>query len=156
MAYPITTINKKLKTSQNLLLNYVKVLIGYARWQMALALGLLILVGLTEGIGLLMLVPFLHLVGFVPEASTPTGIIAIANQLFATINLSLTLPTVLCLYIGLISFRAFLVRWREVLLTEIRLGFVDHLRIRLSNAIGQANWLFLLRKRSSDITHVLT
>jgi ATP-binding cassette subfamily C protein len=156
MAAPITTINKKLKTSKNMLLNYIKALIAYARWQMALALGLLILVGLTEGIGLLMLVPFLHLVGFASEASTPTGIIAIANQLFATINLPLTLPTVLCLYIGLISFRAFLVRWREVLLTEIRLGFVDHLRIRLYKAIAQANWLFLLRKRSSDITHVLT
>ncbi len=139
-----------------MLRSYIKVLIDYAGWQMALALGLLILIGLMEGIGLLMLVPFLHLVGFAPEGSAPTGIITIANQLFEMINLPLTLPTVLCLYIGLISFQAFLVRWREVLLTEIRLGFVDHLRIRLYNAIGQANWLFLLRKRSSDLTHVLT
>jgi ATP-binding cassette, subfamily C, bacterial len=150
------TAGKAPKNRENLLLSYVKVLIGYARWQMALALGLLILVGLTEGIGLLMLVPFLHLVGFAQDGTTPTGIVTIANQLFATINLSLTLPTVLCLYIGLISFRAFLVRWREVLLTEIRLGFVDHLRIQLYQAIGRANWLFLLKKRSSDLTHVLT
>jgi hypothetical protein len=84
MAYPITTVDKKLKTSQNMLHSYVKVLIGYARWQMAL--GLLILVGLTEGIGLLMLVPFLHLVGFVQQGSTPTGIIAIANQFYAFIS----------------------------------------------------------------------
>jgi ATP-binding cassette, subfamily C, bacterial len=139
---------------ENRLLSYVKILIEYARWKMALALGLLILVGLMEGIGLLMLVPFLHLVGFAAEGST--GMIEIVKQVFEFLHLSLTLQTVLCLYIGLIAFQAFLVRWRELLLTEIQLGFVDHLRLQLYQAIGRANWLFLLRKRSSDLSHVLT
>jgi len=146
----------KLQGGTKSIKSYIKSLFNYAGYKIVVALGLLILVGLTEGVGLLLLVPFLHLVGFVAEGSTPTGIIAIAIQVFETFNLSLTLTTVLCLYIGLISFRALLVRWREVLLTDIRLGFVDYLRIRLYHVIGQANWLFLLKKRSSDIFNVLT
>lgn len=141
---------------QNMLSSYITALVEYARWRIALALGLLITVGLTEGFGLLMLVPFLHLVGFVPEGSVPTGIIAIIGQMFEAVGLSLTLPVVLCVYVGIITFRALLVRWREVLLTDIRLSFVDHLLTRLYVAIGNSNWLFLLTKRSSDLTHVLT
>ncbi len=59
-------------------------------------------------------------------------------------------------FVGLVSVRALLVRWREVLLADIRLGFVDYLRIRLYRAVGLANWLFLSRRRGSDINHVLT
>ncbi len=44
-----------------MLRRYIGVLLDYAGWRLALALGLLALVGLTEGIGLLMLVPFLGL-----------------------------------------------------------------------------------------------
>jgi nitrate/nitrite transporter NarK len=39
------TAGKAPKNRENLLLSYIKVLIGYARWQMALALGLLIATG---------------------------------------------------------------------------------------------------------------
>ena len=144
------------KNSENVLLSYVKALINYAGRKVILGLGVLMFIGLTEGIGLLMLVPFLHLVGLGPDNTPPAGIVKIVNEIFATVNLPLTLSTILGLYIGLVSFRAILIRWREVMLMEIHLGFVDHLRIRLYHAIGQANWRFLLQKRSSDLIHVLT
>ena len=138
------------------LYRYSAALVGYARWRLAIALGLLILVGVTEGIGLLLLAPLLQLVGLGQENIVTGGVIGMAQQVFAWFDLRLTLPVVLCLYTGLVGGRAVLVRWRTILLMEIRLGFVDHLRNRLYSAICRANWLFLVSRRNSDFTHVLT
>ena len=135
---------------------YSAALVGYARWRLAIALGLLLLVGVTEGIGLLLLVPLLQLVGLGQENSVTGGVTGMAQHVFAWFDLRLTLPVVLCLYMGLVGGRAVLVRWRTILLMEIRLGFVDHLRNRLYSAICRANWLFLVSRRNSDFTHVLT
>jgi ATP-binding cassette subfamily C protein len=117
---------------------------------------LLGLVGVTEGIGLLMLVPFLYLVGLGPAEASPGGLVRAAEQVFAVLHLPLTLPVVLFAYVGLVALRSVLVRWREVFLAEIQFGFVDHLRTRLYHAIGQASWLFLSKRKPSDFEHVLT
>ena len=135
---------------------YIGALVAYIRWRLLVALGLLALVGLTEGVGLLMLVPLLHLVGLSEEGESLSGVGAAAVTAFASVGLTLTLPIGLLGFVGLVILRALLVRWREVLLADIRLGFVDHLRIRLYRAIGRANWLFLSGRRGSDIIHVLT
>ena len=135
---------------------YIAALVGYARSRIVLALVLMLLLGLTEGIGLLMLVPFLHLVGLTEVGGAFTGVVAAAGQVFAALGLPLTLPVALGVFVFLIVSRAWLVRWRDMLLTEIRLGFIDHLRVRLYSAIGQANWLFLARRRGADLTHTLT
>ncbi len=139
-----------------LLYRYSTALAGYAPLRLSLALGLLILVGVTEGIGLLLLVPLLQLVGSGQENTVPGGVTGMAQQVFAWFDLRPTLPVMLGLYMGLVSGRAVLVRWRTILLMEIRLGFVDHLRNRLYSAICRANWLFLVSRRNSDFTHVLT
>ncbi|MFO1433617.1 MAG: ABC transporter ATP-binding protein [Candidatus Competibacteraceae bacterium] len=139
-----------------LLYGYSTALAGYAPLRLGLALGLLLLVSITEGIGLLLLVPLLQLVGSNQENTITGGATDMVRQAFVWFDLRLTLPVVLCLYVGLVSGRAILVRWRTILLMEIRLGFVDHLRNRLYSAICRANWLFLVSRRNSDFTHVLT
>ncbi len=117
---------------------------------------LLTLVGLTDGIGLLMLVPLLHIVGFADDQQTTSVITRFTQQFFDTINLPLTLTSVLFLYIALIIFRSVLLYKKEIVLNEIQLGFVDHIRVQLYDAIGRANWIYLSKKRTSDLTHVLT
>lgn len=144
-----------MRISSSALVQYIQAIIGFAQKRLLLALFLLVMIGLTEGVGLLMLVPFLSLLGVGQEGSTNI-IVSTTEQVFSSLNLSLTLSTVLILYIALITFRSVLIRWREILLSEIRLGFVDHLRGRLYEAIGKANWVFLSKKRTSDLTHVLT
>ncbi len=123
---------------------------------MIFAVILLVLVGLTEGIGLLMLVPLLHIVSFADDQQTTSVITRFTQQFFDAINLPLTLTSVLILYITLIIFRSLLLYQREIVLSDIQLGFVDHIRIKLYDAIGRANWIYLSKKRTSDLTHVLT
>jgi ATP-binding cassette subfamily C protein len=103
-----------------------------------------------------MLVPLLHIVGFAEDQQATSVITRLTEQLFNAINLPLTLTNVLILYITLIIFRSLLLYQRETVLNDIQLGFVDHMRVKLYDAIGRANWIFLSKKRTSDLTHVLT
>ncbi len=135
---------------------YINALVGYARLKIVVALGLMLLLGLTEGIGLLMLVPFLELVGVTSDAGAGGDSAALTRKLLGAVGLPLTLHAILCVFVGLIVLRALLARWRDILLTDIRLGFVDHLRIRLYSAIGHARWAFLSKRRTADFTHALT
>jgi ATP-binding cassette subfamily C protein len=81
---------------------------------------------------------------------------AAAVRAFATIGLPFNLPSLLGAFLVLVALRAALTRARDLELTEVRFGFVDHLRTGLYAAIGRADWLFLARMRTSDFAHVLT
>src|SRR5688572_30381599 len=133
-----------------MLRRYIVALFDYMRWQTAGALLLLLGVSLSEGIGLLMLIPFLHVLGLTAGEGAASPVADAMARAFAFIGLPLILPSLLAVFLALITLRALLTRTRDVLLTEIRLGFVDHLRTRLYEAIGRADWLFLARTRTSD------
>ena len=135
---------------------YVLALLGYMRWRAAGVFLLLLAVGLTEGLGLLALIPLLHVLGLAPDGGAASPIAAAMAGAFAAVGLPLTLPSLLGAFLALIVLRAVLTRARDLLLTEVRLGFVDHLRTRLYAAVGRADWLFLAGTRTSDFTHVLT
>ncbi len=134
---------------------YAAALARYSGRRGAGAVALLMLTGLTEGVGLLVLLPLLGLIGLASGAGG--GRIAeIFGGLFTGLGLPLTLPAVLGLFVAIVTLRAVLVRWRDVVITEIRLGFVDHLRVGLYGAIGRARWQHLAAARMSDLSHVLT
>jgi ATP-binding cassette subfamily C protein len=135
---------------------YIVALLGYMRWRAIGVFLLLLAVGLTEGIGLLALIPLLHVLGLTQEDGTSGPVSAAMIRAFAVVGLPLSLASVLGAFLALVTLRAALTRSRDVLLTGLRLGFVNHLRVRLFAAIGRADWLFLARTRTSDLNHVLT
>lgn len=72
------------------------------------------------------------------------------------VGLPVSLGVVLAVYVVVVTSRAALSRVADILLMRLRLGFVDHMRHRLYEAIGRARWDYLARERSSDFSHVLT
>lgn len=118
-------------------------------WLFALTL----LVGLTESIGLLLLVPLLVVVGAADSAGSP--IAESISQVMAHLGIPFTLVWILAIYVSLVCLRAALSYARAVLAARLRLEFVDHLRMRLFNAVAKANWLFHLERRASDISHTV-
>ncbi len=117
------------------------------------AVAVIVLTGLTDGIGLVLLVPLLQSLG--PQtgpAGTMAGTIA---RVMALAGLRPSLPSLLAVFLVLIGLRALLVRGREVTLARIRLAFVSGLRIRLYRAMAQASWPFLARSRASDLSATL-
>ena len=135
---------------------YILALFAYMRWRAVGLFLLLLAVGLTEGVGLLALIPLLHVLGLTPDGGSGSPVAAAAVRAFAAIGLPFNLPSLLGAFLVLVVFRAVLTRARDLQLTEVRFGFVDHLRTGLYAAIGRADWLFLARMRTSDFAHVLT
>ena len=125
----------------------------YAPGRTAGALTLLLLQGATEGVGLLLLVPFLELVQQGEPGTGRSAAAAVAAGAFERVGLPMTMPVVLLVFVGLVALRSLLVLCSEMLLVRITAGYVDHLRTSLFTSIGNASWAHLARKRLADATY---
>jgi ATP-binding cassette, subfamily C, bacterial len=141
-------------TKNKLFLEYLKALFNHAGIGAFFAIAVLIALGLTEGIGLLMLIPFLQLIGI--GESTPTGIVAVIGQVWNYTGLPLTLPAVLAVYVAIISVFALIQRGSTILNSKLSHAFTRKLRDDLFKAMARVQWLRFMQIRGSDINHVMT
>lgn len=125
-------------------------------WKVALAVGVMVCLGLTEGIGLLMLVPLLQLVGLDVQQGAIGRIAQILLSVFTAVGARPTLIAVLGVYVLIMSLHGLLARWQATLNLTLEHEFVASLRKRLYRAIANTTWPFFSRSRSADFTHVLT
>src|SRR5438093_11502073 len=109
---------------------------------------------LTQGFGLLLLVPILQVAG-VGEAHSG-GVGHLARSALEAVGIPLTLRWMLVAYVAIIAAAAALTAYQTVLLTHYRLVFADRLRSRLYAAIARAEWRHLLGLRQSDLLTTLT
>lgn len=138
-----------------MLTKYIKELIAFSGSRAVLTTGLFFFSGLTQGIGIVMIIPLLHTLG-IPGTGGTSGITRFIQKGFNTLGLPLNLYTVLGTYILIVSLFAVLKRTQSVLNLAVQQGFVLHLRSRLYAALTYADWQFTVRRRSSDITHAVT
>ena len=140
---------------RTLLKNYMESLYQVAGYRLLLNIVLMIVLGLMEGIGIIMLIPFLTLAGITSNGTAPhTGVFAALGTV--SDHISLSLPAVLIIYTILIISQSALQRYQAIVSAQIQQGFVTTLRTRLYQALAYANWSFMLKRRQSDITHILT
>jgi len=124
--------------------------------KVALATVLAVCLSLTQGIGLILLLPLLQLVGFTTSQGASASIAYYAAAAFALVGLPLTLATVLAVYVVIMTLYYFFTRWQNNLSFAIQLDFATKLRQELYGAIVNTNWLFFSRNRASTFTHALT
>jgi ATP-binding cassette subfamily C protein len=136
--------------------SYVGALIDESSWKLVFVSLLTVFVTLTEGVGLLMLVPLLQVVGLDMGRGAVGRIGEFIASIFDTVGLRPTLILVLVLYVLVISARALASSWQTVVSAALAHEFKVHLRQRLYRAIVNTDWLFFSRSRSSDFTHALT
>ena len=122
-----------------------------------LAAGLLLAAAVTETFGIALLIPLLYAAGLEGAADGSASPVreAVARGAEA-VGVEPTLPVLLGAFVLLAGLRSAVAWQRDVQLTALRLGFVDALRERLYASTAAAAWLFLVRRRSSDLLHVLT
>ncbi len=117
---------------------------------------LLVLQGLMEGVGLVLLVPFLLLVNDGGGGGAATrGVARFVRRAFDAVGAPMTLSSVLVAFVVLVALRSFLMTRSGILLNEIQLGFVNRMRGRTFGALGKAGWRFLVRRRLSDLVHAI-
>lgn len=139
-----------------MLKNYIRELIRFARVRAILSGVLFILHGLTQGVGLLMIIPLLQTLGMTGAGGKSGGLTRVVRGVFDFPGLPLNLYTILGAYVVVVFLFAVLQRWQTVLNVGIQQGFILFLRGRLYRALTYADWLFIARRKSSDITHALT
>jgi len=129
-------------------------LFGILRARLFLAIGLIVLITMTEGIGLVLLVPLLDAAGF--GGSGAGGLGGAVTSVVEAIGLTPGLDVLLVLFVLATAGRAALQRWQAVNLASITEEFLHHLRMRLYRAFVRARYEYITRIRTSDFVHGLT
>ncbi len=107
-----------------------------------LVLALMLFVGLTEGLGLLMIVPILQ--SLVPGATAPRAL----AWLFGATGWP-SLAVLLAVFVLLVALRALAMLWQRTEGTELNARIVDGLRVRAMDALLHAEWRELAAMRQS-------
>jgi len=149
----------QLTASKRPFLQYLTSLIQTARWQLFAAVLIMTFTSLTEGLGVALLFPILQVAGFNLANQGHVGhYTGEVRDLLVRSGLrpSLWLATLLLIFMLLMALRSLFSRIQSVLTFRTALGYELALSRRLYQAIISADWLFLVRRRSSDFTHALT
>jgi len=134
---------------------YLACLIEHAGGRLWLSFGLMVVVGLLEGVALLILPAMLQLIGIGSVAGLG-GLGRAAASLFQATHIPLTLVSILSVFLLTMGVQAWLRFSLEHLNTRIEGDFTCFLRERLYRAMVGADWLFFARRRSSDMVQVFT
>lgn len=141
------------------ILQYISSLIRIVRWQLFAAVVAMSITSLTEGLGVALLFPILQVAGFNLANQGHVGhYTGEVRELLVSSGLrpSLWLATLLLLFLLLMALRSLFSRMQSVFTFRTAITYELALSRRLYQAIIQADWLFLVRRRSSDFTHALT
>jgi ATP-binding cassette subfamily C protein len=149
----------QLAASKRPILEFLSSLIRIARWQLLAAVLIMTFTSLTEGLGVALLFPILQVAGFnlanqghVGHYTGEVRVLLVKSGL----SPSLWLATLLLIFMLLMALRSLFSRVQSVLTFRTVLTYELALSRRLYQAIINADWLFLVRRRSSDFTHALT
>ena len=124
-------------------------------WRLVPALAVALALALTEGAGIILLVPLLGTIGLVVAEGATRSLATWTHDIFATAGVTLSLPSVLVVFLAVSLLYATLYRWHLVLTPAIEQQFVLALRERLYASIVSARWAFLVQRRMSDMVHAL-
>lgn len=111
-------------------------------------------VALTEGAGLLMLLPLLALAGVFEPVGQGTASWSV--RLLASFGMTWTIEGALLVFVALIFVQAQLSMWRDREAQVLQVEFGGYLREVLYAAITVARWAFISEKHSGELASVLT
>jgi ATP-binding cassette subfamily C protein len=141
--------------SKNPFLSYAGTLVREMPSQVALAMGLMIFMAVSEGASLLLLIPLLQLVGLDVQQGNMGHIAEAIAYAFSAFHVKPTLEAVLLLYIGAVSLQSWLNRLQSNISSYLQYNFIVHLRERFYRALANADYLYLSKSRSSDLAQLL-
>lgn len=114
----------------------------------AAVLALMLAAALTEGIGIVMLVPMLAMLGGGPGGGGALS--GISGRLFDAFDVPWTLGGILLLFLALVALRALVQHGQALLGVRLQHRLVDSLRQQLFAGLVRAEWRWLAGRRASD------
>jgi ABC-type multidrug transport system fused ATPase/permease subunit len=134
---------------------FLKKLHQYSGTILYINLALSMLMGLLDGIGILLLFPLLSIIGLVDFDLSNIPIFHLLHFLIE-LPKEEALLIVLCVYLTLVITQSLVSR--NVGLRDIRIhtGFINYIRLELYESLLKADWEFFIRRRKSDLVNSLT
>ena len=156
---PLSSSESAGPSARHPVLHYVSTLIHIGRWQLLAAIVVMTFTSLTEGLGVALLFPILQVAGFnlanQGHVGHYTGEVR-GLLLRSGLPPSWWLALLLLIFMLLMALRSLFSRVQSVLTFRTALTYELTLSRQLYQAIINADWLFLVRRRASDFTHALT
>lgn len=141
---------------RKVLIEYIKDIFRFSRKKFILTIVLMVIDGITGGVGILMLVPLLSLTGIAgSRALTIPFVDQLGNALDGFDN-STQLVIILLVYLILVIMKAVVGRQVSVLINEIVQGYTKYLRNLMYARIVRAEWSCIAGKKKANITNTFT
>lgn len=112
--------------------------------------------GFMDAAGIYLLVPLLGIIGLV---DADLDRIPFASELLDALKetpAGYSLPVALAAYVAIIACQSLLQRGQQIQSVRIQQGFIRHLRLGIYEGLMSSKWIFFVRRRKSDIHHLLT
>jgi ATP-binding cassette subfamily C protein len=126
------------------------------RWRLALAGLVTLALALTEGTGLLLLVPLLGAIGLTVHEGTTGRVADAVTRVFEALGVEPTLVSILLLFVAVSMTRAVIQRVHVLLNPSLEQRMTVALHRRLYAAMMDARWTFFMSRRSTDLVQTLT
>ncbi len=136
--------------------NFVKSFLHTVGRRAVLSVCLTIFIGLTHGVGLLMIIPLLGLMGLEGTGPVNSGIASYINQILGKMGLTPTLSLILLIYVLIVTLYALVKRYNSVLNAKLIYRYVKSLRDRMYESLSHMDWLSFIRKKKSDMIHTIS
>jgi ATP-binding cassette, subfamily C, bacterial len=141
------------------MLRLLRFMVGVDARMLGLTVATALASSLSEGIGLVLLLPLLSVAGMSFPGESTAGRLAFETQrilVWTGIPHSMWLPVVLGMFLAMAGLRSVLRRAQSIMafttMTEIELT----LRRRVYESVVKAQWGYLVRQRAGKLTHLLT
>ncbi len=131
-------------------------LYGYSKNKFTANVVFMILSGITNGIGIVMLIPLINLTGLSGNGDSSLHFLSGAMDFLNGLPKNTQLITVLSVYVLLIVSQSLFNRKMEIMNTELTNGYQKYCRTRLYEATVYAEWITLAEKKKSEITNSFT
>jgi ATP-binding cassette subfamily C protein len=110
---------------------------------------------LSEGLGLLLLIPLMTLAGVSSLTQVDFEFVNAVRQWAAHLGISLNLTTVLAVFVAMIVVRQLLLFYTAQLAATTRNDYVARVRKELFSAIGETDWKFLTGGRLDQLSQII-
>ncbi len=134
---------------------FVKQIHMYAGKKLYINMIAVTLIGLLEGVGILLLIPMISMSGIVSMDTSEVPLLSLFN-FFETIPATIGLPLILSIYVIIAIGQNLLHRYISIQNTIIQHSFFRHLRVTTYDRLLHANWDFFMKRRKSDLINLMT
>ncbi|KMY51873.1 ABC transporter ATP-binding protein [Peribacillus loiseleuriae] len=136
------------------ILYFLKQIHSYAGKVLYINLVAMTVVGLLDGIGILLLIPMISMSGIVNlglEGSSIANVFGFLQDIPASVGL----PLILGFYILIVISHNLVERKITIRNAIIQNGFLRHVRVETYGAVLHSNWDFFIKNRKSDLINLL-